>query len=387
MNSVDLPETATHVLIVAPLGKDATLAGKVLNSAGIQTEIFESFESLAERLKKPSGLLLIAEEAITPFALQLISETLANQETWSDLPIILLTSENRRFNHTKKIVEHFGNVANISLLERPFSVMTLITMVKVAIRARLKQYEVQRLLHSQQKALKIRDEFLSIASHELKTPITTIRLQTQMKQRLIKKNDESIFTPVKVKEFVRVMDKQTSRISRLVDDMLDVTRIENGKLSLQTELCDLNQIVEQTVDSFVSEKEELDHLFTIDSDKELFGYWDKYRIEQVVINLLTNAVKYGNGYPVDIIVRGDSDHATLMVKDHGIGISEKDLERVFERFERAVDGGKISGLGLGLFISKQIVQMHGGELTVISSLGEGSTFTMKLPRKDVHKTK
>jgi signal transduction histidine kinase len=208
-----------------------------------------------------------------------------------------------------------------------------------------------------------------------------------MKQRLIKKNDESIFTPVKVKEFVRVMDKQTSRISRLVDDMLDVTRIENGKLSLQTELCDLNQIVEQTVDSFVSEKEELDHLFTIDSDKELFGYWDKYRIEQVVINLLTNAVKYGNGYPVDIIVRGDSDHATLMVKDHGIGISEKDLERVFERFERAVDGGKISGLGLGLFISKQIVQMHGGELTVISSLGEGSTFTMKLPRKDVHKTK
>jgi signal transduction histidine kinase len=372
-------EAATGVLIVAPHGQDAILAAKVLASADIVSEIIHSFEELAVRLTEPAGLLLIAEEAITPFALELISSTLAKQETWSDLPIILLTQENRRFNRTKKIVEHFGNVANISLLERPFSIMTLITMVKVAIRARIKQYHVRALLDSQQKALNIRDEFLSIASHELKTPITTIKLQTQMKRRRINKNDLSIYSPPKVNEFIDVIDLQTTRIARLVDDMLDITRIDNGKLSIRTEHCNLGQIVKDILAAFTAEVKIAKSQITYDIKDSITGFWDRYRIEQVIINLLTNAMKYGDAKPIHVKVYQEEDRAIFQVTDQGIGIPKLDIHRIFERFERAVSGGNISGLGLGLYISKEIINRHGGELSVESILGQGSTFKVMLP--------
>jgi signal transduction histidine kinase len=377
--SENLNTNDLNALILAPFGQDGKLARNVLENAGIKSENLLSLERLAERLKFSAGCLLIAEEAITENALRLLTLRLSEQEAWSDLPIILLSSENKKFEHTRKIVEHFGNVANITLLERPFSVITLVTMTKVALRARQKQFQVRDLLTKMNHTLSIRDEFLSIASHELKTPITTIRLQTQMKTRLIKRGDLSSLTPERTTKFIEIIDKQSQRISRLVDDMLDITRIENGRLTIKPDLFDLNSVVAQVLEAFQGEFESKKITVEFHEDGQLMGYWDQYRIEQVVVNLITNAIKYGSSRPVSLKTFRENEMAVLTVKDQGLGISPQDKERIFDRFERAVSGGNISGLGLGLFISRQIVELHDGALTVISEPDNGSEFKLELP--------
>lgn len=368
-----------NALILAPSGQDGKLAFVVLDNSGIKSEIIPSFETLFERMNRPCGCLLLAEEAITEQALKLLTLRLSEQETWSDLPIILLSSDGKNFEHSRRLIELFGNTANITLLERPFSVITLVSTVKVALRARQKQFQVRELLQTMKRTLSIRDEFLSIASHELKTPITTIKLQTQMKNRFIKKGDFSVFTPGKVSEFIELIDKQSTRLSRLVDDMLDVTKIENGKLTIRPDFCDFGMLVAQVIEAFQAEFESKKIQCDYEQGEKLIGFWDKYRIEQVVVNLITNAIKYGNGKPVLLRSFNQNEKAVLIVKDHGIGVSAKDKERIFQRFERAVSGGNISGLGLGLFISRQIVEMHGGILKMESELGHGSTFILELP--------
>jgi len=365
-------------LVLAPSGQDGKLAQSVLENAEIKSENISTVEKLYERLDLPCGCLLIAEEAISAKVLDRLTKKLSEQEPWSDLPIILLSSNSKKFDHTRKIVEHFGSLANITLLERPFSVITLITMTKVALRSRHKQYQVRDLLQEMNRTLRIRDEFISIASHELKTPITTISLQTQMKKRFMKKSDYG-FNQDKVKDFIDLIDKQSNRISRLVDDMLDVSRIENGKLSIKPELCDLNSIISQVLEGFRAEVDSGRIEVSLEENQKLLGYWDKFRIEQVIVNLISNAIKYGNGNPVLLSSLIDDNKVVLQVKDQGMGISEEDLERIFQRFERAVSGGNISGLGLGLFISRQIVELHEGTLSVQSTIGQGSVFKLELP--------
>ena len=224
-----------------------------------------------------------------------------------------------------------------------------------------------------------KDDFILMASHELKTPITTLKLQVQMRNRLIKKGDLSVYLPEKVNSLITTAEHQLSRIERLVDDMLDISRIENGKLKLQYEQFDLGDLVKKTFQSFSEEFKNAKCPVELDIKEGIVGQWDKYRIEQAIINLFTNAIKYGSNCNVKITVKQDAKDAILMVKDEGMGIATEDQKRIFQRFERAVEGGNISGLGLGLFITKEILELQGGDIYVDSTFGEGSTFIVKLP--------
>lgn len=237
-----------------------------------------------------------------------------------------------------------------------------------------KQYETNL-----RKAITARDDFLSIASHELKTPLTSLQLQNQMMMRKITKDEE----PVSVddwKSFLKRDFKQLERLGRLINDMLDISRINSGNLSIQKASFDLGSVVldvvQITKDQFIDSGVEIQHHI----QEGIEVTWDQFRIEQVISNLLINAIKYGNRKPIDITVKDDKDFAYMIFSDHGIGVQEKDLQRIFQRFERAVPAKEISGMGLGLHIVKEIVERHGGQVSVHSESGKGSTFTVKLPK-------
>jgi PAS domain S-box-containing protein len=225
-------------------------------------------------------------------------------------------------------------------------------------------------------ALRLRDDFLSIASHELKTPLTPLRLQLDNLKRLLAKTqiwDEHIANRLDQAE------RQTQRLTKLVDSLLDVSRISSRRLSLELEEVELADIVTEVVHRFEDEARHVRSPITLDVEHRARGQWDRLRVEQVVANLLSNAIKYGAGKPIVVRLTVHDDMARIDVQDEGIGIAPDDAERIFARFERAVSMRHYGGLGLGLYIAREIVEAHGGTITVRSELGKGSTFTVVLP--------
>jgi PAS domain S-box-containing protein len=228
-------------------------------------------------------------------------------------------------------------------------------------------------------ALKARDEFLSIASHELKTPVTSLKLQAQIRLRELKRQETKALDPERVKSDLELDLRQVERLSRLIDDMLDISRISSGKLQMQKETFDLCQEVAEVIERLRPQFEVFQSDIRIEHCGSVVGSWDKFRIEQVVLNLLINALKYGAGKPVHVEIAKVDGHGVLSVQDEGVGIPQADISRIFERFERAHTQSDSGGLGLGLFISRQIVEMHGGHISVDSQPGKGSTFKVALP--------
>lgn len=231
-------------------------------------------------------------------------------------------------------------------------------------------------------AVASRDEFLSIASHELKTPLTSLKLQIQSRKRQLAKGNIGYFSQDTIYQMVDQDEKQINRISRLVDDMLEITHITSGKLSLDFEETDLGLLVIDVLNRFSLQLEENNISLVTNISSGIIGNWDRYKIEQIFINLLTNAVKYGENKPIEIEVKAKNNNAILLVRDHGIGIKKDDHERVFLQFERAISASSISGLGLGLYIVNKLIEYHKGTISIQSELSKGSTFIVELPLKN-----
>jgi two-component system, chemotaxis family, CheB/CheR fusion protein len=230
-----------------------------------------------------------------------------------------------------------------------------------------------------EQAIRARDEFLSVASHELKTPLTSLQMQAQLRERNVLKGDPQAFSFEKLRKMFEGDKKQIYRITRLIDDMLDVTRIVLRKLTLRREEANLGDIVKDVADSFHAQFAATNSVLHVNIEDNLIGLFDRFRMEQVVTNLLNNALKYGKDKPVHISLRHNDDYAILVIRDEGIGIDEKDKERIFHQFERAVGTNIASGLGLGLYIAKQLVEGHGGSIRVESTLNQGASFIVELP--------
>lgn len=235
------------------------------------------------------------------------------------------------------------------------------------------------LLYRQaQEAIRSRDDFLSIASHELKTPLTTLKLQSQSSKRSIDK--KGYLEPEFTIKYVESVLRQSDRLNRLVEDMLDISRINTGRLSILAEEVPLVALAEEMIDRMGSQFRRLHCEVELVAKKEVHGFWDRQRIEQVLQNLLTNAVKYGGGKPIRVSVEEEEGAtAVIRVRDQGIGIAPADQRRIFERFERAVSANEVSGMGLGLFIVRQVLELHGGSISVNSDLGRGAEFVVRLP--------
>lgn len=236
-------------------------------------------------------------------------------------------------------------------------------------------------LKNQMLAVNIRDEFMSVASHELKTPLTSLKLQAQMRKRLVERGEVSNLPLDKIKKMAEDDEHQVNRLIRLVDDMLDISRLRTGKFVIEKERVDLVMMIKAVLYRLEHQLGEARCEVTLDLPSEMEAYCDSYRLEQVVINLLTNAMKYGKGKPINIILTSTNNEISISVKDHGMGINDKDKERIFEQFERAIAPNEVSGLGLGLYIAKQIVDAHNGSIKVQSKFGEGATFIVSFPVK------
>jgi signal transduction histidine kinase len=275
----------------------------------------------------------------------------------------------------------------VDFLQKPLSPQIVLSKVRVFLELFNQKVQLQQKLRKieeteagLQRALKSRDDFFSICSHELKTPLTTLKMQIQLTNHLReRKGDEVAFGAANMEKFLAHADRSVERIIHLVNDMLDISRMATGQLTLKLERVDLDNLVYDIVDRLKPFCELAGCELRSEIHSEVNGLWDKFRIEQVITNLITNAAKYAPEHPIEVHVGKLNREAVVRVKDFGPGISREDQIRIFERFERATDPDSVSGLGLGLFISREIMNLHHGSLAVESEIGKGSTFTIRLP--------
>lgn len=368
-----------HILLLTPTGQDARLAAAVLADARIATLAADDIVDVCARLEKSSyGCVLLAEEALGGKSSEQLLDVMRRQAPWSDLPIIVLTSAGDGNARSAAVLAALTREANVTLLERPFRAATLVASVQSALRARKRQYEVRQLLEEQVSALRQKDDFISIASHELKTPLTSISLQTYINKRTLAAGG----MPARewMVKLVDTTERQVERLVRLVDDMLDISRINAGRIQIKKEPVDLTQLVRTEVERLAPQLVAADCVVTIDAPAATVSRCDAARMEQVIGNLLTNAIRYAPGKPIAISVGAVNNQAVVCIRDQGEGIAPADHERIFARFERA--DSAVAGLGLGLYICRELVGLHGGTIGVESARGQGAAFTVRLPLAD-----
>jgi PAS domain S-box-containing protein len=238
------------------------------------------------------------------------------------------------------------------------------------------QEEQHRLTTQLEAAVRAREDFLAVASHDLRNPVNAIQLQVTSVLRHCQREGVSLEKEWLCTRIGRA-SSQVSRLTRLLDNLMDVSRLTGGSLPLERENVDVSSVVHAIVDHLRDEIGQREVRLQVTPVR---GEWDRVRLEQIVTNLVSNAIKYGAGKPIDISVDADTDTARLSVTDYGVGIDAKNQSRLFQRFERGVSGRQYGGFGLGLWITREIVEAMGGRISVESKVGKGSTFSVELPR-------
>jgi signal transduction histidine kinase/ActR/RegA family two-component response regulator len=369
------------VLVLAPTGRDGPLACNVLHDrAGLTTLTCPDVVDLCRQIGRGAGAVIVAEEAIDVWSARRLIDTLASQLPWSDLPVIILASSQEEMSNGVNgvplaVLRQRGNV---TVLDRPLRIVTLVTTVQAALRARRRQYEVRDLLAETRNAVRQRDQFLAMLGHELRNPLATISnamsvLDAASPPDGLLENEQ--------RDIIR---RQTDHLARLVDDLLDVSRITSGKIALQrrpTDLCELAHRAAKAIDG--AARKQRHEVIVLTHCDPVYIDADPVRMEQVVNNLLTNAIKYTPaGGQITVTVHPEDGHASLHVRDNGMGITPELLPRVFELFtqaECALDRSQ-GGLGIGLTLVRALVEMHDGHVTVTSDgPGRGSEFVITFP--------
>jgi signal transduction histidine kinase len=303
-------------------------------------------------------------------------------------PIIFVTAIHQTDAHATigygiGAIDYLFKPINADILKAKVSILVELYNKNREIEAFHQKINQQIISENENKVLKervkSRDEFLSMASHELKTPITPLNLQMQSFLRLVRTNTLKDIENDRLERMLVTAYSQVERLSETIEKLLDVSRFSTGQVEMNFQKVNLSELIKKTIASFEIQLKKLNCVYIINSDKDVIGIWDPFRIEQVLINLLSNAMKYGPGKPIEVTVTSHNNKAFFSVKDHGIGIAEKDQSRIFERFERAASPDNYGGLGLGLYIACEIVRHHNGSIHIESQLGHGATFTVKLP--------
>ena len=349
------------------------------------------------------SLLLQHEFAIAILDVQMpgmngfeLAELMRGTDKTKNIPIVFVSAAGREMNYAFKGYESGA----VDFLHKPLDIHAVKSKVNVfvdlyrqrkAVRQQVEALEKSRreqeVLLAQLKvtqselehAVRMRDDFMSIVSHEVRTPLNGLILETQLRKMHLARDNAAAFTMDKMQAMVERDERQIQSLIRLIEDMLDVSRIRTGKLSIRPNEFDLSRLVTTLVHTFASQISAAQSSINLRAEQPVVGQWDEFRIEQVVSNLLTNALRYGAKSPIDVSVYAEGKRAVVEVRDQGIGISEENQQRIFLQFERVTAKHAVAGLGLGLFISEQIVAAHHGEITVHSALGEGALFRVSLP--------
>jgi signal transduction histidine kinase/CheY-like chemotaxis protein len=368
----DVPREALErrLLILAPVGKDAALIAGMLQSVNVECAICADLTDLLQELQRGAAAMLVAEEALIDGDAQLPS-FLARQPAWSDIPILLMTRPGADSAYVERASNFLGNV---TLLERPIRVVALFSAIRSALRARARQYQTRAYLLEREQADNRKDEFLATLAHELRNPLAPIRNWVNV-LRLTRSDERG-------SHIWDMMDRQVSHMVRLVDDLMELSRITRGKIDLRIEPTELAPVIAAAVEAGRPLIEAARHVLIVQvPDEPIVVNADAVRLAQVVSNLLNNAAKYTDeGGSITISVRRDGPHAAISVKDTGSGISPDALPRVFDMFVQEDVHRPRGGLGIGLTLVRSLVEMHGGRVEAHSDgPGKGSEFIVRVP--------
>jgi signal transduction histidine kinase/CheY-like chemotaxis protein len=365
------------VLLRMATSRDAAMTGDVLANAGIKALACADMDALLGELGRGAGALLLAEETLGRDELMALSEVLAAQPPWSDLAVVLLA---RQGADSAAMVRAMDRVPNLTVIERPVRVASLVSALRSALRARLRQYEVRALLEDLRLADQRKTEFLATLAHELRNPLAPIKTTlTLLSGRTLE--------PAAARRCLEVMHRQVDHLVRLVDDLMEVSRITRGKVDLQFSTLLLDAVIADAVQLSRPLIDVAGHAVAVElGNAPLPVKGDAVRLAQVFSNLLNNAAKYTPpGGRLAITARRDGRHAVVEVSDNGAGLSSDMLKNVFDMFVQVGGTSRLAqgGLGIGLTLVKSLVELHGGSVQASSEgLQRGSTFSVRLPLTD-----
>jgi signal transduction histidine kinase len=366
--------SAEHVLVLTPTGQDAKMVCERLVAAGIRGEVCDDLEMLLAGMSAGAGAVVIAHEALSPTGAVRLLAALETQEPWSDLPVLLLSEARSRrgLRVVPAVLEH----ANITILQRPLPLQLFLSSVRWAVRARRRQYQMRELYRELERAVQLSDMFVSILGHDLRTPLGAIKLSAETIVRL--SPDSRALRPAG-----RILTS-TERMTRMIEQLLDFARVRQGRgIPLKLGRTHLGEVCRQAI----QEIEDANPGASVQFEEvgDLCGVWDPDRLAQVVSNLVGNAVEHGTkGKPITVEVDG-SDHSTVRLRVRNFGaVPPEQLQTIFEAFKRvaapSTSGGGRTGLGLGLFIAREIARAHGGDM-IVQAAADLSTFEVTLPRE------
>lgn len=356
-----------RILIYAPAGQDAALAGTVLAGSAIASHACRSPGELAEQLALGAGCVLTVDEALHAGVYSVLDAYARQQPDWSDLPIILLTHAGLDSLPLRQAIATLGN---LTLLERPVHILTLITSAHAMLRARQRQYQVRE-------TQKRKDEFLASLGHELRNPLAPIKSSVALLKHLFPASEQ-------VGKVSDVIERQVTHLTRLVDDLLDVARITSGKVLLQRKDFELQQVLDHVSELCQPAASKRHIRITRDLPSHAVTLHADYaRVVQIFANIVSNAVKFTpDGGHIHITARQAQGQLQVVIEDNGIGIEPDAIARIFSMFEqgRTVAGEMTSGLGIGLSLARQFAELHGGSIDARSDgPGHGSRFIVTLP--------
>jgi signal transduction histidine kinase/ActR/RegA family two-component response regulator len=387
-----------RILILAPTGRDAEMTARVLAESGLEVEICLEIREVCTNGLENAGLVFFTEEALTPDTMRDLINGLSAQPPWSDVPLVVLTSGGGQLPTSTEILDALGEAGNVTLIERPVRLKTLLSAIKSALRARRRQYdirdyiaaqkrtaaEMEKLFESEQlaraeaeSANRLKDEFLATVSHELRTPLNAMLGWTN----LLRTGNLDV---EKTSHALETVERNARSQAQIIEDLLDVSRIITGKLNLDVQPLDIAKLVESAVDSISPAAEAKSIVIKTNfADETSTIAGDSARLQQILWNLLSNAVKFTpHGGSVEVGLQREKTNLAISVSDTGNGIAPEFLPYVFDRFRQA-DGTTtrhVGGLGLGLAIVRHLVEQHGGTVQAQSEgSGKGATFIVKLP--------
>lgn len=317
-----------------------------------------------------------------------LAELMRGTDRTRDIPIIFVSACGKELNYAFRGYESGA----VDFLHKPLNIAAVQSKVNVFVSLHQQRYELERQVSALEKtrhtldqtrlelqqALEMRDDFISIVAHELRTPLNTLHLEIQLRKMLLNKGSMDAFDAAGLKSMVARDDRQIQSMNRLINDMIDVSRIQNGELSIESDKVDLHKLLERVVSDLSQQAKAAGCDINLSIKRHVNGHWDEIRIEQIIINLLTNAFRHCAGKPVEVSLDVDQNDVTIEVQDQGMGIAYEDQPRIFEKFERGPTERDRDGLGMGLYIARQLAEAQQGTLNVESSPGEGARFILKL---------
>lgn len=373
-----------RVLVLAAIKPDAILTEQVLREASLQPTICVDLQELCQAIKDGVGAILVAEEMLFPKGLDELKEALNKQEPWSEIPVIVITCGGDLTQSAYEIIQAQEILRNVTLLERPVRLFTLVSIVKSVLKSRQRQYQMRDLLEkcqssteAAQAANKAKSYFLANMSHEIRTPLGVIMGFSEL---LL---DEETDSEDRV-EFVNAIHRNGKLLTQIIDDILDLSKVEADKLTIESIPCSLPELladVESLMKHQAQQKNILLHLQIADAVPNVI-HTDPTRLKQILINIIGNAIKFTNEGQVTVHVRRKDDaQLEFVVQDTGRGISKEHQHMLFQPFSQAdiTTTRKFGGTGLGLVLSRRLAEALGGSLDLTKSEEDvGSTFTITL---------